>query len=97
MLFITATLLIQLELEERSETLDKRFSAMQNVYRRASEAKALSIRSSITKQMHKCPITMKKPNGMTWQKKWGAYWVEMDKGDILLFYFKKGCYSTPAV
>ncbi len=32
-------------------------------------------------------ITMEKPNGMTGQKKWGAYGVGMDKGDILLFDF----------
>jgi len=68
MLLVTATLLIQLEPEERSESLDKRFSAMRTVHGRASEAKGPSIRHP---SLHKCSITMEKPNGMTGQKRWG--------------------------
>lgn len=49
MLFITAILLIQLEPEERSETLDKRFSVMRTVHVRASKAKR-----TIYQTVHHC-------------------------------------------
>lgn len=95
-LFITAILLIQLEPEERSETLDKRFSAMRTVHVRASKAKGPSIRPSITAQMHKCWITMEKPNGLTGQKRWGED-GQRRHSFFLFFFLKEGFHWTPAV
>lgn len=83
MLLVTATLLIQLEPEERSETLDKRFSAMRTVHGRASEAKGPSIRHP---SLHKCTnVPSPWRSQMGWRGRRGG--VKMNKEDILLLFF----------
>lgn len=62
-LFVTAILLIQLEPENVARLPDKRLGAMPTVHRRVS--KKQRVRITDRPSLHKCSITMEKPNGMT--------------------------------
>lgn len=61
-IFVTAILLIQLEPENVARLSDKRFAATRNVHRRVSKKQRVHL--SHRPSLHKCSITMEKPNGM---------------------------------
>lgn len=99
MLFVTAILLIQLEPEERSETPDKRFSAMRTVHGRASEAKG---RLSDRPSPHKCtnvPSPWRSQMGWRGRRSGGCMGWRWTKETFfyLFFFLKKGSYWTPVV